>query len=76
MIFFVRKQSRKVSLFLILLTVLLIFSGFAQEAGECEKALVRCMFNSIGHLLNFPRFFNEIGYCAVGYAFCLKYLDK
>lgn len=76
MIFFIRKQSRKISLFLILLTVLLVITGFTQEAGDCEKALVRCMFNSMGHLLNFPRFFNEIAYCALGYVFCLKYLDK
>ncbi len=76
MILFIRKQARKVSLFLILLTVLLVITGFTQEAGDCEKALVRCMFNSMGHLLNFPRFFNEIAYCALGYVFCLKYLDK
>lgn len=76
MILFIRKQSREISLFLILLTVLLIITGFTQEVGDCEKALVRCMFNSMGHLLNFPRFFNEIAYCALGYVFCLKYLDK
>ncbi|UCC40790.1 MAG: hypothetical protein JSV96_04920 [Candidatus Aminicenantes bacterium] len=76
MIFFIRKHTRKVSLLLILLTVFLALTGFTQEAGECEKALARCMFNSMGHLLNFPRFFNEIAYCALGYAFCLKYLDK
>ena len=76
MIFFIRKQSKKASLFLIILTVFLVFTGFTQEVGDCEKALVKCMFNSMGHLLNFPRFFNEIAYCAVGYVFCLKYLDK
>jgi hypothetical protein len=76
MILFIRKQSRNVSLFIILLTVLLAYTGFTQEARECEEALVRCMFNSMGHLLNFARFFNEIAYCAIGYAFCLKYLDK
>jgi hypothetical protein len=76
MILFIRKQSRKVSLFLILLTALLVITGFTQEVGDCENALVKCMFNSMGHLLNFPRFFNEIAYCALGYVFCLKYLDK
>lgn len=76
MILFVRNRSRKVSLFLILLAVLLVLSGFTQEAGECEQALARCLLNSMGHLLNFPRFFNEVAYCAIGYTFCLKYLDK
>ena len=76
MIFFVRKHSSKISLLIILLTVLLAITGFTQEVGDCEKALARCLLKSVGHLLNFPRFFNEVAYCAIGYAFCLKYLDK
>lgn len=77
MIFF-RKQSRKTSFLLGIITILLVFNGFSQEQefGDCEKALGKCMLDSIKQLPNFVRFVNGISYCAVGYVFCLKYLDE
>ena len=73
---FFRKQSRKVSFLLGLITILLVINGFSQEIGDCEQALGRCMLDSIKHIPNFVRFYNGIVYCAIGYTFCLKYLDK
>ncbi len=73
---FFRKQSRKAFFLLGLITILLVFNGFSQEFGACEEALVKCMFYNMGHLLNFVKFVNGLAYCGVGYAFCLKYIDK
>lgn len=71
-----RKQSRKVSFLLGLITILMVLNGFSQEFGDCEQALGRCMLDSIKHIPNFVRFYNGVAYCAIGYTFCLKYLDK
>jgi hypothetical protein len=75
---FFRKQSKKVFFLLGLITILLVFNGFSQEQefGDCEKALGKCMLDNIRQLPNFVQFANGLAYCAVGYAFCLKYLDK
>ncbi len=75
---FFRKQSRKVSLLLGLMIILLVFNGFSQEQefGACEKALGTCILYSIRQLPNFVQFFNGVAYCSIGYAFCLKYIDK
>lgn len=73
-----RKQSRKASLLLGLMIILLVFNGFSQEQefGACEKALGKCMLFNIRQLPNFVQFVNGVAYCSIGYAFCLKYLDK
>jgi hypothetical protein len=75
---FFRKQSRKTSFLLGLIVILLICNGFSQEQeiGACEKALGKCMLDNIRQLPNFVSFTSGLAYCAVGYAYCLKYLDK
>lgn len=79
MIFFIRKQSRKASLLIILFTVLLVLSGFTQEEKEgrsCEKALERCLDDGEKLVSNSALFSNYLAYCMVGYVFCVKYLEK
>jgi hypothetical protein len=71
-----RKQSRKVSFLLGLITIFMVLNGFSQEFGDCEQALGRCMFDKIRQLPNFVQFYNGIAYCTIGYVFCLKYLDE
>ncbi len=75
---FFRKQSRKISFLLGLIIILFVVNGFSQEQkfGDCEKALGKCMLDSIKQLPDFVRFVNGVSYCAVGYVFCLKYLDE
>jgi len=71
-----RKQSRKTAFLFGVLTILLVINGFSQEIGDCEQALGRCMLANIRQLPNFVQFYNGVAYCAIGYVFCLKYLDK
>lgn len=77
MISFVRNQSRKASFFFILLAILLVLNGFAredQEEGGCKKALKKCIDDAEKMMPNFHLFINYLGYCMVGYVFCVKYL--
>ena len=79
MILFVRKQSRKASLFIILLLIFLFINGFTQEdqeEGGCKKAFRRCVDDAEKLMPNFHLFFNYLGYCMAGYVFCVKYLEK
>ncbi len=73
---FFRKQSRKTAFLFGVITILMVINGLSQEIGDCEKALGRCMLNSIRQLPNFVQFYIGVGYCAIGYTFCLKYLNK
>lgn len=73
-----RKQSRKAFFLIGLITILLVINGFSQvkEDESCEKALARCVMDNVKFLLSFARFANGVVSCVLGYAFCLKYLDK
>lgn len=73
---FFRKHSRKAAFLFGFITILLVFCGFSQEIGGCEKALGKCMLDNIRQLPNFVEFANGAVYCALGYVFCLKYIDE
>ena len=76
MILQIRKHMKKASLILIILTIFLSANVSSLEAGRCEKALLRCLFDSLRSIPFFTRVYQHIGYCLNGWVFCGKYLEK
>lgn len=79
MISIIRKHSRKVSLFLMLLTIFMALNGFTLEGEEesgCKKAFKSCVDDAEELMPHLTLFYNYLNYCLVGYVFCVKYLEK
>lgn len=55
---------------LIFIVLFLCVGMIDLHAGECEKALQRCLEDPYWQAVTFGFI-----YCAAGYAFCLKYIE-
>jgi uncharacterized membrane protein YqaE (UPF0057 family) len=76
MILQIQKHMKKASLILIIFTIFLSVNVSSLEAGACEKALVNCLFDSLGSIPFFTRVYTDIAYCLNGWVFCQKYVEK
>ncbi|MFC2166052.1 hypothetical protein ACFLT2_13785 [Acidobacteriota bacterium] len=61
-----KKNVRKIPTFLIILGLLFSFSVIDLQAGRCESAFNRCMWE-VG--------FVSPHYCGAGWVFCKKYIE-
>ncbi len=76
MILQIQKHMKKASLILIFLTIFLSINVSSLEAGGCEKALSRCLLDSIMSIPFFARVYTDIAYCLNGWIFCIKYIEN
>ncbi len=76
MILQIQKHIKKASLILIILTIFLSASVSSLEAGRCERALSRCLLDSLRSIPFFTRVYLDIAYCLNGWVFCDKYLEN
>ena len=69
----IRKINTKSIIFcLVILTMMVSLSGGEFEPGPCEYAFVRCFQDPLWHGASTEGIFH----CALGYAFCKKYIDS
>jgi hypothetical protein len=66
-----RKFGKGTAIVLLFLGLWLGLQAFDLRAGVCEEALVRCLDDFFNQVLG-P--FGTV-YCAIGFAFCKKFVD-
>ncbi len=67
-----RKNLKRIVFCLLILTVMMNLSGAEKEMGPCEMAFFRCFNDSLWRGASTEGLFH----CALGYAFCKKYIDS
>ena len=66
------KKSKKVVFCLLTLALLMGLFGDDSELGPCELAFIRCFQDPLWSTATTEGLFH----CALGYAFCKKYIDS
>ena len=67
-----KKNMKKIVFCLVILTMMMNVVGAEAEPGPCEIAFIRCFYDSIWRGAATEGLFH----CALGYAFCKKYIDS
>ncbi len=76
MILQIQKYMKKAALILTILTVFLSLNAYTLEDERCERALARCLLDSILNIPFFSRVYTDMAYCLNGWVFCEKYVDE
>ena len=69
-----QKNIKKLSIFLLVLTLFFSLHLSAEETAKCERAHLKCMIDAVRSIPDFTSFYSYSIYCLSGYAFCIKYL--
>jgi len=67
-----KKNTKHIIFCLLILTMMVSLSGNEIEPGPCEFAFIRCFHDPIWIGATTEGLFH----CALGYAFCKKYIDS
>ncbi len=67
-----KKNTKRIVFCLLILTMVVNYSGAEVEMGPCEFAFIRCFQDPIWKGGTTEGLFH----CALGYAFCKKYIDS
>ncbi len=68
-----KKNMKKIVFSLVILTMMMMnMVGAVAEPGPCEMAFIRCFYDSLWRGAATEGLFH----CALGYAFCKKYIDS
>lgn len=67
-----KKNMKKIVFSLVILTMMMNMVGAVAEPGPCEMAFIRCFYDSLWRGASTEGLFH----CALGYAFCKKYIDS
>ncbi len=65
-------NTKRIVFCLLVLTLTVNLSGFEIELGPCENAFFRCFQDPLWKGATTEGLF----FCALGYAFCKKYIDS
>ena len=71
MIFQKNKITKKIAFILVIFTIFISLSAVSLEAGRCEEAFFRCLDDPFWKAAPFG-----IIFCATGYFFCKKYIER
>ena len=66
------KNTKRIIFCLVILTAMLNLYGIESELGPCEIAFLRCFQDPVWVGATTEGLFH----CALGYAFCKKYIDS
>ncbi len=67
-----KKNTKHIIFCLLILTMMVSLSGGEIELGPCEFAFIRCFHDPLWYGATTEGLFH----CALGYAFCKKYIDS
>jgi len=67
-----KKNTKHIIFCLLILTMIMSLSGDEIELGPCEIAFIRCFQDPLWNGATTEGLFH----CALGYAFCKKYIDS